>query len=118
MEPHLSVLSSCAGPLDPTLLVMRCSRTGASGDHMIMLTRRRLVVTAKSRFTRRLRLLLNSELHHLSDVTWAPEPHLGGVRLAATAVDGVREHFWIPTADAQRVGELLSEAFGGVALAA
>jgi hypothetical protein len=60
------------------------------------------VVTAKSRLTRRLRLHLTLELHHLSDVTWTPEPTLGGVRLAVTAIDGVRQHFWIDADDVTR----------------
>src|SRR5436305_4357988 len=107
MKPHLSVLKRCVGPRDASVLVARCSRTGGAGDHMLMLTRQRLVVTAKSRLTRRLRLHLNLELQYLSDVTWTPEPTLGGVRLAATAVDGVREHFWIRATDVTRVGELL-----------
>src|SRR5436305_13132058 len=112
MEPHLTVLSRCVGPRDATVLVAKCSRTGAGGDHMLMLTRTRLIVTAKNRLTRRLRLYLNLDLHHLSDVTWTAEPALGVVRLAATAVDGVREHFLIQAPDVTRVGELFDNVFG------
>jgi hypothetical protein len=111
MKPHLSVLKRCVGPRDATVLVARCIRTGGGGDHMLMLTRRRLVVTAKSRLTRRLRLYLNLELRHLSDVTWVPEPDLGGVRLAVTAIDGVRDYFWIEADDVIRVDELLDNVF-------
>jgi hypothetical protein len=119
MKSHLSVLSSCVGPRDDTVLVARCSRIGVGGDHMVlMLTRRRLVITASSRLTRRLRLHLSLELHDLADVTWTPEPDLGGVRLHATAIDGVREHIWIEAPDVIRVGELLDNVFRGVALAA
>jgi hypothetical protein len=85
---------------------------------MLMLTRRRLVVTAKSRLTRRLRLHLNLELHHLSDVTWTPEPAQGGVHLAVTAIDGVREHFWIDADDVTRVDELLDNVFRRATLTA
>jgi hypothetical protein len=109
MDSHLPVLTSCVGPRDTTVLVARCARAGASGDHVLMLTRRRLIVTSKSRVLRRMRLHLNSELHHLSDVTWTPEQ--GGVALAATAIDGVREHFWIEAADVAHVDSLLAEVF-------
>jgi hypothetical protein len=119
MESHLSVLNSCVGPRDDTVLVARCSGTGAGGDDMVlMLTRRRLVITARSRLTRRVRLHLSLDLHHLADVTWTPEPDLGGVRLDATAIDGVREHLLIEAPDVIRVGELLDTVFRGVALAA
>jgi hypothetical protein len=111
MNPHLSVLSHCVGPLDDTVLVAKCSRAGGRGDHVLMLTRHRLVVTAKGRFTRRVRLHLSLDLHHLGDVTWTPEPKLGGVRLDVTAVDGVREHFWIEAPDVTRVGQLLDRVF-------
>ena len=111
MDSHLPVLESCVGPRDTTVLVAHCTLAGAAGDHALMLTRRRLVVTARSRLTRRLRLHLNFELHQLSDVTWTPEPGLGGVALAVTAIDGVREHFWIETADAAAVDRILAEVF-------
>jgi hypothetical protein len=120
MKPHLSILEHCAGPQDPTMLVARCSGVGR-GNHMLMLTRRRLIVTAKSRLTRRMRVHLNLELHHLSDVSWSPEPALGGVWLAATAIDGVRERFWIEAVGAvevHRIDKLLAEAFREPAVAA
>ena len=68
---------------------------------MLMLTRRRLVVTEQRGLLRRLRLHLNCELRQLVDVTWVAEP--GGIRLAATAVDGVREHFWVDASSADLV---------------
>jgi hypothetical protein len=111
MEPHLSVLEHCVGPRDATVLVARCSLAGTGGRHMMMLTRRRLVVTTRSRLTRRLRLYLNLELRHLCDVNWTPERRPRGVRLAVTAIDGVREHFLINTADAAGVDQLLSNVF-------
>jgi hypothetical protein len=99
------------------MLIARCSLTGAGGSHMLMLTRQRLVVTAKSWLTRRIRLHLNLELRDLCDVTWTPEPRDGGIRLAMTAVDGVRERFLIETPDVAGVDHLLSRLFPGVVLA-
>jgi len=115
---HMPILRRCVGPRDATVLVARCSRRhhtlGGGRSHLLLLTRRRLVVTAESRLLRRLRLHLNSALQHLADVTWTAEPALGGIHLSATAIDGVREHFWIRIDEPEqleRVDELLHEAF-------
>jgi hypothetical protein len=105
---HIPIFRRCVGQRDTPVLVARCRGTNAGTRHhqVMMLTRRRLVVTAESGLLRRLRLHLNSELRHLADVTWTPEPALGGIRLAATAVDGVREHFWVEAGTSDRVGRL------------
>jgi hypothetical protein len=82
---------------------------------MLLLTRHRLVVTAERGLLRRLRLYLNCDLRDLGDVTWIPEPARGGIRLAATAVDGVREHFWLDAGSPDRVRHLdamLRQLFG------
>ena len=104
---HMPILRRCIGQRETPVLLARCGRpeqaTPRGRHQVLMLTKRRLVVTAESRLFRRLRLHLNCELRHLADVTWTPEPALGGIRLAATAVDGVREHFWVDAGDAARV---------------
>src|SRR5205823_8711175 len=101
---HIPILRRCLGQRDTAVLVARCTSADPRPSRvlgrrhrrdMLMLTRRRLVVTEERGLLRRLRLYLNCELRHLGDVTWTPEPALGGIRLAATAVDGVREHFWV-----------------------
>jgi hypothetical protein len=109
MDSHLPVLARCVGPRDTSVLVARCSLSGATGTHTLMLTRRRLVVTARSRILRRLRLHLNFALNQLADVSWTVEA--GGVALAATAIDGVREHFTIEAANVAHVDALLTEVF-------
>jgi hypothetical protein len=111
---HTSVLRRCVGPFDEPVLVARCSRLDKAfrgGMHLVLLTPRRMVVTAESRVLRRLRLHLNTDVRHLSDVLWTPEPALGGVQLSATAIDGVREHFWLRAVDADKVGALLQQIF-------
>jgi hypothetical protein len=111
---HISVLRRCVGAAAEPVLVARCSRldrTFGGGLHLLVLTPQRLVVTVESRILRRLRLHLNTDVRHLSDVLWTPEPSLGGVQLSATAIDGVREHFWLRAADADRVGKLLQRVF-------
>ena len=118
---HIDVLRRCAGDRDHVALVALCYRShqplarGRQG-HLLMLTRQRLVVTTFSPVTRRLRLCLNAELHQLADVTWTPEPAERAVQLAVTAIDGVREHFWIRLGcDDQlaRLDAVLTDAFRG-----
>src|SRR5687768_7227309 len=97
---HVDVLRRCAGDRDSVTIVAACfgpNRPLGRGrpSNLLMLTRNRLIVTTQSPIMRRLRLYLNAELHHLTDVTWTPEPEKNAVQLALTAIDGVREHFWI-----------------------
>jgi hypothetical protein len=60
----------------------------------------------ESRLLRRLHLHLNTDLNQLSAVTWTPVPERYGIQLAATAIDGVREHLWIRVGLADRVWKL------------
>ena len=121
---HLPIFRRCVGQRDTPVLVARCSsadpRSRALGRRrrdMLLLTRHRLVVTAECGLLRRLRLYLNCDLRDLGDVTWIPEPARGGIRLAATAVDGVRERFWLDAGSPDRVRHLdavLRQLFGSV----
>lgn len=121
LSRHRQVLDSCAGDRDAALVVAAVARpTGLlrrfARRDVLLLTRNRLVVTTQCRIMRRLHLYLNAELHQLTDVTWTPEPTQGEVKLAATAIDGVREHFCIKVDDAEQVSTvdaLLKEAFRG-----
>jgi hypothetical protein len=123
---HARVLRSCAGSRDNVVLVAPCVRTNRRLGHrapnsLIMITRHRLVVTSETRILRRLRLYLNADLTHLADVTWSPEPDRSALQFAATAVDGIREHFWIRLAradDVVRLDCLLRELFRGAWTAA
>ena len=51
----------------------------------------------------RLRLHLNANLRHLSNVTWSPDLPDSAVEVAATAVDGVRERFRMRLAEPEPV---------------
>jgi hypothetical protein len=123
---HARVLRSCAGSRDDVVLVASCVRTNrrlrrGAPNSLIMITRSRLVVTSETRILRRLRLYLNADVTHLADVTWSPEPDRGALQFAATAVDGIREHFWIRLAradDVVRLDGLLRELFRGAWTAA
>jgi hypothetical protein len=117
-QRHLTVLRHCVPPDDEAVLVARCLRSGSREFHLMVVTRRRLVVTAESRVLRRLRLHLNADPRHLSDVLWTPEPALNAVQLSATAIDGVREHFWLRTRVPQRAAQLLRSVFWPALVAA
>jgi hypothetical protein len=105
---HLSVFRRCVSPDDATALVARCLRPDRplQGEYMLLLTYRRLVVTHETRVLHRMRLHLNAELGHLSNVTWSPDPRISAVELAATAIDGVRERFWIKVGHPKQVWHL------------
>jgi hypothetical protein len=105
---HLPVFRRCVSAEDATALVARCLRPDRPlrGEFLLLLTYRRLVVTQETRMLRRLRLHLNTELRHLTNVSWNPDPRLSAVELAATAVDGVRERFWIRTGHPKQVWHL------------
>jgi hypothetical protein len=80
----------------------------------MVLTYRRLVVTQETRVLRRLRLHLNANLRHLSDVSWNPDHRQSVLEMAATAVDGVRERFRMRLGEPERVwhfDELLKHVF-------
>jgi len=108
LSRHMPVFRRCVAADDTTALVARCTRADrpTQGEYMLLLTYRRLVVTQESRMLHRLRLHLNTELGHLGNVTWNPDPRLSAVELAATAVDGVRERFWIRVGHPKQVWHL------------
>jgi hypothetical protein len=102
---HMPIFRRCVESDDATVLVTRCLRPARPlmGDFLLLLTNRRLVVTQETRVLHRLRLHLNADLRHLSNVTWNPDLRQSAVEVAATAVDGVRERFWMRLADPQQV---------------
>ncbi|MDI6099205.1 hypothetical protein QLQ12_11410 [Actinoplanes sp. NEAU-A12] len=113
---HLPIFRNCVDPDDPAVLVARCVRPGAplSGDWILLLTGRRLVVTQETRPLHRLRLHLNANLRLLSNVTWRLDLSKPGIELALNAMDGVRERFRMRLGDSEtvwRVESLLREGF-------
>jgi hypothetical protein len=113
---HMPIFRRCVEPDDATVLVTRCMSPDRpmAGEFMLLLTGRRLVVTQETRVLHRLRLHLNANLRHLSDVTWSPDLRQSVVEVAATAVDGVRERFRMRLAEPEQVwhfDELLTHVF-------
>ena len=113
---HLPVVRRCVEPDDSAVLVTRCLRPDQpmAGEFLMVLTHRRLVVTQETRVLHRLRLHLNANLRHLSDVTWNPDVRQSVVEMAATAVDGVRERFRMRLGEPEQVwrfDELFTQVF-------
>jgi hypothetical protein len=116
---HASVLRQCAGSRESVMVVAPCFRSNrplgrGRPSNLLMVTQHRLIVTTETPVLRRLRLYLNAGLEQLADVTWTAEPERAAVQLALTAVDGVREHFWIRMASRRqlsRLEDVLSTAF-------
>jgi len=113
---HMPVFRRCVSPNERTILVARCQRPEQpmQGDYLLLLTRRRLVVTHETMLLHRLRLHLNSELRHLDHVTWSADSRAAFVELAATAIDGIRERFTIKVSGPEQsahVEALFSFAF-------
>ena len=111
---HLPVFRRCLGA-DTVLLVSRCTRPDRplSGEHVLVLSRHRLVVTHESRLVHKLRLHLDAPIHELADVRWTPDALLTSVELAATAIDGIRERFTLKVRHPGLVWHL-DEVFGHI----
>jgi hypothetical protein len=105
---HMPIFRRCVEPDDSTVLVSRCVNPGRpmAGDFLLLLTNRRLVVTNETRLLHRLRLHLNANLRHLSNVSWTADPRGTTVDIAATAVDGVRERFRIRVLDPDQTWQI------------
>lgn len=102
---HMPIFRRCVEHDDTTVLVSRCYRPEAplAGDFMMLLTYRRMVVIQETKVFHRLRLHLNANIRHLSNVSWNPDLTRSAVEVAATAVDGVRERFRLRLADPDAV---------------
>ncbi len=105
---HIPVFRRCLGPEDMVLMVARCIRPDRvlAGEHLLVLSRNRLVVTHESRVLHRIRLHLDAPIHELSSVLWEADPKTAAVELAATAIDGIRERFSIKVRHAKAVWAL------------
>jgi hypothetical protein len=102
---HMPIFRRCVEADDPTVLVARCASPDhpMAGDFVLLLTRRRLVVTRESRVLHRLQLHLNTNLNHLSNVSWNTDVRHATIEMAATAVDGVRERFRMRLVESEQV---------------
>ncbi len=105
---HLPIFRRTVGAGQTVLLVARCGRLDQpnAADHLIVITRDRVVITSESRSLHRARLHLNAAVAALMNVRWQPDAGLTAVEFAATALDGVRERFLIEAPDAAGVSHV------------
>jgi hypothetical protein len=118
---HMPIFRRCVESDDTAVLVSRCVRPDAplAGEFMLLLTYRRFVVTQETKVLHRLKLHLNANLRHLTNVTWRPDVARSAMEVSATAVDGVRERFWLRLGEPEAVWHLdglLKHAFRATAV--
>jgi hypothetical protein len=92
---QIPLLRRCVGLDQTVLLLARCGLPDRplSGDHIMLLTKTRMIVTSESRILHRPRAHLDAAVTTLRNVVWTADPLLTSMELAATAPDGVRERF-------------------------
>ena len=95
---HAPILRRRLDAGQTVLLLTRCARydTPHRLDHLMLLTRERLVVTGESARLHRARPHLDTGVTELSHARWEPDPAGTAIEFTATAADGVRERFLIP----------------------
>ncbi|MBO3734183.1 hypothetical protein [Glycomyces niveus] len=119
---HVPLLRRNIGSADQVSLLSRCVGSDGlgSGDHVLMLTGERMVVTRQSRLLGRVRLCLDAPVAAIENLRWSADPAGPGVELNFTVLEGPgatephRWHFWLPATHAKRVWRidaLLARAF-------
>lgn len=93
---HVPLFRRDVGRQDVTLAVAQCTEPNKfiQGDLVLLLTRRRLVVTRRTRLLDRVRPYLSAELGELADVRWQPRPRLSLVDLRFVLA-GRRQQLWV-----------------------
>ena len=81
---------------DVTVLVAQCTAPNKliPGDLVLLLTRKRMVVTRRTRLLDRARPHLSAALRDLSDVAWQPRRRLGVIDLTF-ALEERPHHLWV-----------------------
>lgn len=122
LSRHVPLLRRNIRAGDQVSLLSRCVGSDGlgSGDHVLMLTGERLVVTRQSRLLGRVRLCLDAPVAAIANLRWSADPAGPGVELNFTVLEGPgateprRWHFWLPASHAKRVWRvdaLLARAF-------
>ncbi|GIG63743.1 hypothetical protein [Phytomonospora endophytica] len=81
---------------DEVLMLTPCLRAGGGfpGEFLLLLSKRRLVMTRQSKLLNRIRLSVDAPIAELSDVKWTTEPSTPGIEVAFTYAEE-RHRFWI-----------------------
>jgi len=117
-DRHMAVLRHCVKRDEPAVLLTKCvcPDRPMAGEFLMLLTRRRLVITQRTRVLQRMRLHLNAELRHLSNVTVGADERQATLEIGVTAVDGVRERFTVRLTspeEVQAAADACRDAFAG-----
>jgi hypothetical protein len=93
---HLPLIRRHVAADDHAVLVAQCCRPDrpSGAVHLLVLTRRQLVVTAETRVLRRPQVHLASAVEDLESVTWSADPVGAALDLALSTPEG-RQRFWI-----------------------
>lgn len=94
---HVPVFRRDVGRHDTTLAVAQCTEPNRfiqSGELVLLLTRRRLVVNRRIRVLDRIRPYLSAGLTELSDLDWRVRPRLALIDLRVTA-ENRTHHLWV-----------------------
>jgi len=97
VKRHLPVFRRWAEPDQTVLLLVRCALLDRelSFDHLMMLTRERMVVTSETDLLHRARPHLDTAVADLVHPRWEPDRAGTSIEFTATASDGVHERFLI-----------------------
>lgn len=81
---------------DEVVVLTPCLRAGGGfpGEFLLLLSKRRLVMTRQSKLLNRVRLSVDAPLSEISDVHWSTEPSMPGIEVAFTYAEE-RHRFWI-----------------------
>jgi len=98
VQRHLPIFRRQVDHDQTVLMLVRCARYDRPlrADHLMMLTRERLVVTSETPRLHRARPHLDAAVADLDHARWQPDPAGTSIEFAATVPDGVRERFLIP----------------------
>jgi hypothetical protein len=117
-DRHMAVLRHCVERDEPAVLLTKCvcPDRPMAGEFLMLLTRRRLVITQRTRVLQRMRLHLNAELRHLSNITVGADERQAALEIGVTAIDGVRERFVVRLTspeEVQPMADACRDAFTG-----
>lgn len=115
LSRHMPSLRRSISNDDEVVVLAHCVRPDGqvSGDHLMLLTRNRLVVSKQSKVLSRVRVEIEAAMTELEDVRWAADPQLPGVELAFNA-GGDRHRFRIDATHGKhmwRLDALLAKQF-------
>ncbi|MFC4334128.1 hypothetical protein [Salininema proteolyticum] len=101
---HVPYLRLNSSPGDRVILLTAAMGSDgySGGEHVLMLTGRRLVITRQSRLLNRVRAILDAPVEEVDRLRWSAVPVRPGVELSFAA-GGEYFHFWLPAGHSKRM---------------